>query len=70
MGASRFLSDVEVYTDHYLAGRLDLDAITAELPFAQINEGFAAMSTRRLSGSSSPSRVGSGLGPARRERFW
>jgi S-(hydroxymethyl)glutathione dehydrogenase / alcohol dehydrogenase len=45
MGASRFLSDVEVYTDHYLAGRLDLDAmITAELPFAQINEGFAAMS--------------------------
>lgn len=44
MGASRFLSDVEMFTDHYLAGRLDLDAmITAELPFAQINEGFAAM---------------------------
>ena len=44
MGASRFLSDVEVYTDHYLAGRLDLDAmITAELPFAGINDGFARM---------------------------
>lgn len=44
MGASRFLSDVEVYTDHYLAGRLDLDAmITAELPFARINDGFARM---------------------------
>jgi S-(hydroxymethyl)glutathione dehydrogenase / alcohol dehydrogenase len=44
MGASRFLSDVEVYTDHYLAGRLDLDGmITAELPFARINEGFAQM---------------------------
>lgn len=44
MGASRFLSDVEMFTDHYLAGRLDLDAmITAELPFSQINDGFAAM---------------------------
>jgi S-(hydroxymethyl)glutathione dehydrogenase / alcohol dehydrogenase len=44
MGASRFLSDVEVYTDHYLAGRLDLDGmITAELPFARINDGFARM---------------------------
>lgn len=44
MGASRFLSDVEVYTDHYRAGRLDLDAmITAELPLAQINDGFARM---------------------------
>jgi S-(hydroxymethyl)glutathione dehydrogenase / alcohol dehydrogenase len=44
MGASRFLSDVEVYTDHYRAGRLDLDAmITAELPFARINDGFARM---------------------------
>jgi alcohol dehydrogenase/S-(hydroxymethyl)glutathione dehydrogenase/alcohol dehydrogenase len=44
MGASRFLSDVEVYTDHYLAGRLDLDAmITAVLPFARINDGFARM---------------------------
>jgi S-(hydroxymethyl)glutathione dehydrogenase / alcohol dehydrogenase len=44
MGASRFLSDVEVYTDHYRAGRLDLDAmITAELPFARINDGFAQM---------------------------
>jgi alcohol dehydrogenase/S-(hydroxymethyl)glutathione dehydrogenase/alcohol dehydrogenase len=44
MGASRFLSDVEMFTDHYRAGRLDLDAmITVELPFAQINDGFAAM---------------------------
>jgi len=33
-----------VYTDHYLAGRLDLDGmITAELPFVWINEGFARM---------------------------
>lgn len=32
------------YIDHYLAGRLDLDAmITAELPFARINDGFARM---------------------------
>jgi S-(hydroxymethyl)glutathione dehydrogenase / alcohol dehydrogenase len=44
MGASRFLSDVEVYTDHYRAGRLDLDAmITAQLPFERINDGFAQM---------------------------
>jgi alcohol dehydrogenase/S-(hydroxymethyl)glutathione dehydrogenase/alcohol dehydrogenase len=44
MRASRFLSDVEMYTDHYRAGRLDLDAmITAELPFARINDGFARM---------------------------
>jgi S-(hydroxymethyl)glutathione dehydrogenase/alcohol dehydrogenase len=44
MGANRFLSDVGMFTDHYLAGRLDLDAmITAELPFEQINDGFAAM---------------------------
>jgi Zn-dependent alcohol dehydrogenase len=33
-----------VYTDHYQVGRLDLDAmITAELPFARINDGFARM---------------------------
>jgi S-(hydroxymethyl)glutathione dehydrogenase / alcohol dehydrogenase len=39
-----FLSDVEVYTDHYLAGRLDLDGmITTALPFACINDGFARM---------------------------
>ncbi len=45
MGANRFLSDVEMFTDHYLAGRLDLDSmVTAELPFDQINEGFTAMS--------------------------
>jgi S-(hydroxymethyl)glutathione dehydrogenase / alcohol dehydrogenase len=45
MGANRFLSDVEMFTDHYLGGRLDLDAmITAELPFARINDGFSAMS--------------------------
>ena len=45
MGTNRFVSDVEMFTDHYRAGRLDLDGmITAELPFAQINDGFAAMS--------------------------
>ena len=41
MGANRFFSDVEMFTDHYAAGRLDLDAmVTAELPFECINEGF------------------------------
>ena len=45
MGANRFLSDVQMFTDHYVAGRLDLDSmVTAELPFDRINEGFAAMS--------------------------
>jgi alcohol dehydrogenase/S-(hydroxymethyl)glutathione dehydrogenase/alcohol dehydrogenase len=45
MGANRFLSDVEMFTDHYAAGRLDLDGmVTAEMPFERINEGFAAMS--------------------------
>lgn len=44
MGANRFLSDVEMFTDHYRTGRLDLDGmVSAELPFDQINEGFAAM---------------------------
>jgi S-(hydroxymethyl)glutathione dehydrogenase / alcohol dehydrogenase len=45
MGANRFLSDVAMFTDHYVAGRLDLDAmVTAEIPFHRINEGFTAMS--------------------------
>jgi alcohol dehydrogenase/S-(hydroxymethyl)glutathione dehydrogenase/alcohol dehydrogenase len=44
MGANRFLSDVEMFTDHYLNGRLDLDSmVTKQLPFASINEGFEAM---------------------------
>jgi S-(hydroxymethyl)glutathione dehydrogenase/alcohol dehydrogenase len=44
MGANRFLSDVEMFTDHYLDHRLDLDAmVTALLPFAKINDGIAAM---------------------------
>ncbi|MFE7416739.1 Zn-dependent alcohol dehydrogenase [Rhodococcus sp. NPDC057529] len=44
MGANRFLSDVDMFTDHYRTGRLDLDAmVTAELPFTAINDGFAAM---------------------------
>ncbi len=44
MGANRFLSDVEMFTDHYKSGRLDLDAmVTKVLTFAQINEGFEAM---------------------------
>ncbi|MEU9886204.1 Zn-dependent alcohol dehydrogenase [Sphaerisporangium sp. NPDC051011] len=45
MGANRFLTDVEMFTDHYVAGRLDLDAmVTGEVPFEHVNEGFAAMS--------------------------
>lgn len=45
MGANRFLADIDTFTDHYAAGRLDLDAmVTAEIPFEDINEGFAAMS--------------------------
>ncbi|MGE3795025.1 MAG: zinc-binding dehydrogenase [Dehalococcoidia bacterium] len=44
MGANRFLSDVEMFVDHYRAGRLDLDAmVTSVLPFDQINEGLAQM---------------------------
>jgi alcohol dehydrogenase/S-(hydroxymethyl)glutathione dehydrogenase/alcohol dehydrogenase len=44
MGANRFLSDVHMFTDHYLNNRLDLDAmVTKELPFERINEGFEAM---------------------------
>lgn len=44
MGANRFLSDVEMFTDHYEAGRLDIDAmVTTTLPFRNINEGLEAM---------------------------
>lgn len=44
MGANRFLSDVQMFSDHYRGGRLDLDAmVTAVVPFAAINEGLAAM---------------------------
>jgi alcohol dehydrogenase/S-(hydroxymethyl)glutathione dehydrogenase/alcohol dehydrogenase len=44
MGANRFLSDVQMFTDHYHSDRLNLDdMVTAVLPFTQINEGFAAM---------------------------
>lgn len=45
MGANRFISDVEMFTDHYVNGRLDLDGmVTAVLPFDRINEGLQAMS--------------------------
>lgn len=45
MGANRFVADVEMFTDHYRAGRLDLDGmVTRVLPFERINEGFEAMS--------------------------
>jgi S-(hydroxymethyl)glutathione dehydrogenase / alcohol dehydrogenase len=45
MGRNRFLADIETFTDHYAAGRLDLDAmVTAEIPYSDINDGFAAMS--------------------------
>lgn len=44
MGANRFLSDVEMFTDHYNSGRLDLDGmVTKVLTFAQINKGLVAM---------------------------
>jgi S-(hydroxymethyl)glutathione dehydrogenase/alcohol dehydrogenase len=44
MGANRFLSDVQMFTDHYRSGRLNLDdMVTTVLPFAQINEGFAVL---------------------------
>jgi S-(hydroxymethyl)glutathione dehydrogenase / alcohol dehydrogenase len=45
MGRNRFLADIETFTDHYAAGRLDLDAmVTEEIPFSDINDGFATMS--------------------------
>lgn len=44
MGANRFLSDVEMLTDHYLAGRLDLAGmVTTTLALDDINEGIEAM---------------------------
>jgi S-(hydroxymethyl)glutathione dehydrogenase / alcohol dehydrogenase len=44
MGANRFLADIDVFTDHYASGRLDLDGmVTAVVPFEDINDGFAAM---------------------------
>jgi alcohol dehydrogenase/S-(hydroxymethyl)glutathione dehydrogenase/alcohol dehydrogenase len=45
MGANRFLSDVDMFTDHYVTGRLLLEEmVTKRLPFDSINEGFQAMS--------------------------
>jgi S-(hydroxymethyl)glutathione dehydrogenase/alcohol dehydrogenase len=45
MGANRFISDIEMYSDHYVNGRLDLDSMVTEvLPFDRINEGLEAMS--------------------------
>lgn len=45
MGANRFLADIDVFCDHYAAGRLDLDAmVTARIPFDDINDGLDAMS--------------------------
>ncbi|MGE0220188.1 alcohol dehydrogenase catalytic domain-containing protein [Mycolicibacterium sp.] len=44
MGANRFLADIDVFCDHYAAGRLDLDAmVTDQIPFEAINDGLAAM---------------------------
>jgi alcohol dehydrogenase/S-(hydroxymethyl)glutathione dehydrogenase/alcohol dehydrogenase len=44
MGANRFLSDVDVFVDHYRSGRLDLDGmVSAVVPLERINDGFAAM---------------------------
>jgi alcohol dehydrogenase/S-(hydroxymethyl)glutathione dehydrogenase/alcohol dehydrogenase len=45
MGANRFLADIDVFSDHYAAGRLDLDAmVTDEIAFDAINDGLGAMS--------------------------
>jgi alcohol dehydrogenase/S-(hydroxymethyl)glutathione dehydrogenase/alcohol dehydrogenase len=45
MGANRFLADIDVFCDHYAAGRLDLDAmVTDEIAFSAINDGLDAMS--------------------------
>lgn len=45
MGANRFLSDVQMFSDHYRSGHLDLDAmVTQVIPFADINDGLAALS--------------------------
>ncbi len=44
MGANRFLTDVEMLTEHYLAGRLDLDGmVTTTLALDEINRGIEAM---------------------------
>lgn len=44
MGSSSPQRDIPAYTEHYLAGRLKLDALVArDLHISQINEGFAAM---------------------------
>lgn len=44
MGASRFLSDVQMFTDHYRSGRLDLDSmVSSVVKFADINRGLDAM---------------------------
>jgi S-(hydroxymethyl)glutathione dehydrogenase/alcohol dehydrogenase len=44
MGANRFLSDVQMFTDHYRSGRLDLDSMVSKVvTFADINRGLDAM---------------------------
>jgi alcohol dehydrogenase/S-(hydroxymethyl)glutathione dehydrogenase/alcohol dehydrogenase len=45
MGANRFLADIDVFCDHYAAGRLNLDAmVTEQIAFDDINDGLDAMS--------------------------
>jgi alcohol dehydrogenase/S-(hydroxymethyl)glutathione dehydrogenase/alcohol dehydrogenase len=44
MGANRFLSDVDIFVDHYRNNRLDLDSmVTGIIGFADINHGLTAM---------------------------
>ncbi|HEY3721965.1 MAG TPA: Zn-dependent alcohol dehydrogenase [Acidimicrobiia bacterium] len=46
MGSNRFRVDMPQYVEWYLAGRLKLDElVSAVIPLAQINEGFAALKT-------------------------
>jgi S-(hydroxymethyl)glutathione dehydrogenase/alcohol dehydrogenase len=44
MGANRFLSDVNLFVDHYRTGRLDLDGmVTAQLGLTDVNDAFTLM---------------------------
>ena len=44
MGSNRFRTDMPLYVDWYLAGKLKLDElVSAVMPLDRINEGFAAL---------------------------
>jgi S-(hydroxymethyl)glutathione dehydrogenase/alcohol dehydrogenase len=49
MGSNRFRLDMPQYVDWYLAGKLKLDElVSATMPLAQINDGFATLRTGEL----------------------